>query len=279
MPDLRPPQCPISGETSARRVFVYEAPPPGEVGFRRVAGEPYYREVWQFAVSNHFVSRHAMAVATDYDGAYVDATYRGESGLAATFDRIIALPPAKSDNAGRIARVRSFGATRFPESKSVRLLDIGAGLGVFPYAVKQADWSCTAIDPDPRAVQHLRSRVGVEAVCGDFMQLQGLGPCDVVTLNKVLEHVQDPVAMLRRTHAVLAPGGFVYVELPDGEMAALAGAGREEFFIEHFHVFSFASIVMLANRAGFAPVCVERLQEPSTKFTLRAFLVPDPNAP
>jgi 2-polyprenyl-3-methyl-5-hydroxy-6-metoxy-1,4-benzoquinol methylase len=264
--------------TSARRVFVYEAPPPAEVGFRRPAGEPYYREVWQFDGSNHFVSRHAMSVATEYDGAYVDATYRGESGLAATFERIIALPSAKSDNAGRIARVRAFAASHFSPSKPVRLLDIGAGLGVFPHVVKQAGWACTAIDPDPRAVQHLRTRVGVDAVCGDFMQLQGLGPFDVITLNKVLEHVQDPVAMLCRTHTMLAAGGFVYVELPDGEMAALAGAGREEFFIEHSHVFSFASIVMLANRAGFAPVCVERLQEPSTKFTLRAFVVPDRNA-
>jgi hypothetical protein len=30
---------------------------------------------------------------------------------------------------------------------------------------------------------------------------------------------------------------------------------------------------MLANRAGFHPLSVERLREPSSKFTLRAFLV------
>ena len=78
--------------------------------------------------------------------------------------------------------------------------------------------------------------------------------------------------MLRRSQQFVAPGGFVYLELPDGEMAAEAGAGREEFFVEHLHVFSFVSIAMLADRAGFRPLAVERLQEPSTKFTLRAFL-------
>jgi hypothetical protein len=31
---------------------------------------------------------------------------------------------------------------------------------------------------------------------------------------------------------------------------------------------------MLADRAGFQPIAIERLQEPSTKFTLRAFLSP-----
>jgi SAM-dependent methyltransferase len=277
MADLRPARCPISGTQEAQCVFRYDAPPRGEIGFRRAAGEPYHREVWQFLVSRHYVSRHAMKVATQYDGAYVEATYKDDAGLAATFARIIALPPEKSDNAGRIARVREFAAAHFGADRKPRLLDVGAGLGVFPHVVKQAGWSCTALDPDPRAARHLRDTVGVEAVCGDFMLARDLAGFDVITLNKVLEHVEDPVAMLAKARAALAPGGFVYVELPDGEMAALAGADREEFFIEHLHVFSFASLAMLADRAGFVPVVLERLREPSSKFTLRAFLVPQTN--
>lgn len=274
-PDLRPAACPMCGETSAHRVFVYDGPPAGEVGFRRPPGEPYRREVWQFDRSNHYVSRHAMTVATQYDGAYVDATYKDDAGMAAAFDRIIGLPPGRSDNAARILRIRSFASEHFgPVQRPLRLLDVGAGLGVFPHAVKLAGWECTALDPDERAVRHLRDKVGVSVVCGDFMQADVPGRFDIVTFNKVLEHVEDPIAMLRRALPLLAPGGFVYVELPDGEMAAAEGSGREEFFIEHLHVFSFASIVMLTNRAGFHPRCVERLQEPSSKFTLRAFVVP-----
>lgn len=191
-----------------------------------------------------------------------------------TFQRIVSLPPKKSDNAGRILRLRAFAEKYFQRAADISLLDVGAGLGVFPYVVKQAGWECTALDPDQRAAQHLSEHVGVKAVCGDFMATENLGRFDIVTLNKVLEHTPDPVAMLSRTKQFLKPGGFVYIELPDGEMAALHGAGREEFFIEHLHVFSFASIVMLANRAGFHPLIVERLQEPSTKFTLRAFCSP-----
>lgn len=272
MSDLRPGACPISGLTQARRVFAYDAPPRGEIGFRRKAGEPYRREVWQFAGSNHYVSRHAMSVATDYGGDYVNATYGDAAGLDAAFERVIALPPERSDNAGRIARLRTFAAARFGAGKAVRLLDVGAGLGVFPHAAKQAGWRCTAIDPDPRAVAHMRERIGIEALEGDFMSFAGKGDFDIVTFNKVLEHVADPVAMLRHAAAFLAPGGFAYIELPDGEMAARDGQGREEFFIEHLHVFSFVSIAMLAERASFVPLAVERLQEPSTKYTLRAFV-------
>jgi SAM-dependent methyltransferase len=273
MSELRPEACPITGERDARLVFTYDAPPPGEVGFPRPAGEPYHRELWQFLPSGHFVSRHGMTVDTDYRGSYVDATYDSGAGLAAAFDRITALPPGRSDNHGRIERIREFAGSRPNAVDRRRLLDVGAGTGVFPWAARSIGWDCTALDPDPRAAKHLRERVGVHAVCGEFLETEGLGTFDVITFNKVLEHVQDPVRFLEHSHHFLAPGGFVYIELPDGEEALLRGPEREEFFIEHLHVFSFASIVRLAHRAGFTPVLVERLEEPSTKLTLRAFVV------
>jgi hypothetical protein len=82
------------------------------------------------------------------------------------------------------------------------------------------------------------------------------------------------VAMLARSLDNVAEKGFVYVEVPDGPAAAAAGPEREEFFIEHLHAFSPASLALLADRAGFSLLRVERLHEPSTKFTLAAFLAP-----
>lgn len=274
MPKFRPLRCPISGESNGQLVFSYDQPPKGEVGFRRAAGEPYYREVWQFAESRHYVGVHGMKIATEYDSNYVDASYKNRDGMIGAYQRVIALPPERSDNAGRMARVKSFADSWFRSEKKIHLLDVGAGLGVFPYAVKKTGWHCTAIDPDARAVDHMNETVGVHAVRGDFMKVEGIGQFDIVTFNKVLEHVEDPINMLRRTSGFLKPGGFVYLELPDGEMAAQDGPGREEFFIEHLHAFSFRSIVMLVEKAGFIPVVVERLQEPSTKYTLRAFIRP-----
>ena len=97
MSNLCPAACPISGETQAHLVFTYDAPPQGEIGFRRPAGEPYRREGWQFAGSNHYVSRHAMTVATDYSGDYVNATYGNDAGLRAAIQRVIVLPPERSE--------------------------------------------------------------------------------------------------------------------------------------------------------------------------------------
>jgi len=213
-----------------------------------------------------------MHVSTDYHGSYVDATYEDAVKMAKTFEKIISLPKEKSDNQGRFSAIRDFASSWFSRGTVPSLLDVGAGLGVFPYVVKQAGWPCVAVDPDPRAVAHLQKRVGIQAFCGDFLDLSPAGLFDIITLNKVLEHVPDPVTMLRRVRDWLAPKGFVYVEVPDGEEAFRHGPDREEFTIEHLHVFSLRSLAILAARSGFMVHSLFRLHEPSSKYTLRAFL-------
>lgn len=264
--------CPCA-ERHLVPAFAYTARPAGEIAFP-LAGA-YQREYRRCALCEHWFSHHAMDISALYDGTYVDATYG--AGLRQTYDRIMALPAERSDNLGRVAAVRDFAERRFAGARPApRLLDVGAGLGVFPARMKDAGWHCTALDPDPRAAAHARDTVGVAAVTGDFRALAGqLGAFDVVSFNKVLEHVEDPVAMLATSRPLVADGGFVYVELPDVN-AAIEGKGREEFFIEHHHVFSAASVSLLSTRAGFHLLALEALREPSGKYTLRAFLEPAP---
>ncbi len=152
-----------------------------------------------------------------------------------------------------------------------RLLDVGAGLGVFPFRMKQAGWDCVALDMDERLAGHHRDVVGVQAMTGDVRSVEGLAAFDLVTFNKVLEHVPEPVEMLASVGRLLTPDGLVYVELPDGEAAQAEGKEREEFLLGHMHVFSFASYALLIANAGFELLMCERLREPSTKFTLRGF--------
>ena len=252
--------------------FKYNTPPAGETRFD-IGVQSYCRAYSCCRLCGHWYSDHKMDLTSLYSGAYVESTYGDR--MRETFDRILTLPAEKSDNAGRVARVIGFAAHFFPSGKMPTLLDVGSGLGVFPYRMKEAGWNCSALDPDPRAVAHLKDVVGVQAVNGNFMSIGTdlLGTFDVITFNKVLEHVEDPVTMLSKASRYLNPGGFVYVEVPDGEAAASEGPGREEFFIEHHHVFSMASLAMMASRAGFCALDIERLREPSTKFTLRSFLV------
>jgi 2-polyprenyl-3-methyl-5-hydroxy-6-metoxy-1,4-benzoquinol methylase len=265
----------LCGGREFATVFNYREPPPGEVRFG-LGSTPYSREIRRCAQCGHFLSLHDIDMRYLYSGQYVDATYGGD-GLKRAFDRINALPEERSDNVGRVRRVVDFCSVHFSkmlaEGRKPSVLDVGSGLCVFLHRLsKQTGWACTALDPDSRAARHASECAGVTGVCGDFMHARDMGHFDMITFNKVLEHVSDPVGMLARARTFLSPGGLVYVELPDGEAAAVAGAGREEFFIDHHHVFSAKSFRVLATKAGFDASAIESLQEPSTKYTLRGFL-------
>jgi SAM-dependent methyltransferase len=265
--------CPIA---QLSVVHVFEQPPAGEIPFAAIQGQPYRRQLLRCGRCGHFVSWHSLHDGSLYTGDYVTANYADEAGIRRTFDRINNLPPEQSDNVARVRRIQEFAAGHFaaerPRPWSV--LDVGSGLGVFPHRMKQAGWACTALDPDPRSARHARETVGVQAVCGSFGEVDDLGTFDLITFNKVLEHVREPATLLARSGQHLAPGGFVYVELPDGEAAFADSPAREEFFIDHFHVFSLTSLAQLASRAGLQVRAIERLREPSGKYTLRAFLAP-----
>lgn len=265
------PCCPVTDAKDWVEVKTYSAPPAGETDF---GFSPYLRTLFRSPSTGHVVNRHGMDLSDLYAGDYWDRTYGGGK-MARTFDKIMALPPQHSDNRGRVAFVDGYCAAQGLDPKT--LLDVGSGLAVFPAVMREAGWIATALDPDPRSARHAEEKAGVEGLVADFMAEMPDRRFSLISFNKVLEHVPDPVAMLGRAKDVLEPGGRVYVELPDGE-AALASEGpdREEFFIEHYCAFSALSYAMLVQRAGFRLDLLERLIEPSGKYTLRGFMTPAP---
>ena len=273
MPTLH---CPCNG-AYIREAFSYDAPPEGETRFD-LKGVCYKRAYDRCELCEHFFARHAMDLTALYSAEYVDATYGGVEGMRRRLETLQALPPDRSDNAGRVSRILEYAQTALQErSVPLSVLDVGAGIGVFPAAMKQAGWQVTAVEPDARTAGHLRAAVGVSAIAGTLCELdpERVGRFDVVTFNKVLEHVEDPAALLRKGAEFVDAGGFLYVELPD-VAAAADGPGREEFFIEHHHVFSSQSFAAVADRAGLSVQTIERLREPSGKWTMRGFMIPRP---
>lgn len=274
-PEAAPVACGMCAARGFTHVARFTEPPQGETRF---GFEDYARTLWRCDCCGHIVNRHSLDLDTLYVGQYRDATY-GDA-LKGTFERIMALPSGRSDNRQRVARIHQW--CRFQRLPCPgRALDVGSGLGVFPAAMREMGWQVVALDPDPVACDHLRDVAEVETWCGSFSPDDDFTPpdgrrFDLISFNKVLEHIVPMVATLARAHRFLAPGGQVYLELPDGEGAlADAGPDREEFFVEHHCAFSLPSFSLLARRAGYRVEMLERVREPSGKFTLRGFLSPD----
>ncbi|CEF48510.1 unnamed protein product [uncultured bacterium] len=258
--------------------FEYDQPVAGEIVFAHGRQGNYRREVHRCGLCGHFIELHDFDDSDLYAHDYVDATYGDSEGMRRAFERVMALDESRSDNAGRVRNVldvfdRHAGGRMAP-GRAPSVLDVGSGLCVFLHRMKAAGWDCTALDVDPRQAEHAERVAGVRALCADFLTTDQLGRYDLITFNKVLEHVNDPVSMLAHAAGRLRAGGLVYVEVPDGEAAMAEGREREEFLLGHRHVFSAASLCLLVERAQFRLTELQRLREPSSKFTLRAFLVP-----
>jgi len=266
-----PKSCPFCQGIDFTKSYTFNQPPEGEIDLSFYDGD-YHRVLYCCDVCGHFLSIHDMKIEDLYSGEYVDSSY-GPSGIKPEFDRIIALSPENSDNRRRVDRICDYVLSRLEQNDvQPTLLDVGSGLGVFPHGMKEAGWDCTALDPDQRSSRHANEVIGIDSICGDFMEIDAPGRYDLITFNKVLEHVADPIAMLARAKNYLNPGGIVYVELPDGESAIQDSPQREEFMIEHPHAFSAASVCLLAKHAGFSVQTLEQIREPSSKYTLFTFL-------
>jgi len=262
-------------------VFQYSNPPEGEKLFQATENKTqenkYYREIHRCESCGHFLSVHNMKLDELYSGDYVSTTYGDEAGIRNSFERINTLPVDLSDNLGRVRWINSAYSQFSSGDCSGRVLDVGAGLGVFVFQMRNAGWDCVALEPDENLCSHIKRSVEIKVFSGSFSDesvitdlVEQCGVFDLITFNKVLEHVQDPVSLLTNAKKLLSNDGWVYVELPDGNRAYSEGKGREEFFVEHQHIFSAASISILAERAGFRVKLLESTHEPSNKFTFRA---------
>jgi 2-polyprenyl-3-methyl-5-hydroxy-6-metoxy-1,4-benzoquinol methylase len=202
------------------------------------------------------------------------------SSVAEKYAKIMALPPEKSDNAGRVARIVEFMDhwNYGIRTASRRVLDIGAGTGVFlsrfltSESVRRNDWSATAVEPDPMAAAHLRDLGLFTVIEGLYSASLGLVDFDLCTLNKVVEHVKDPVALLRKAAASLRdPFGVIYVELPDKLTVFHRPASDNILGALHCHLYDPGSVAVLLDRAGLVPMRIDRLFEPSGKISVAAF--------
>ena len=208
--------------------------------------------------------------------SYYEVDFAG-SDIGAKYDLVMNLPSHKSDNAGRVSRILDFVDDWFTGHSTPvrRLLDIGAGTGVFLSRFKQQSpdsWSLTALEPDPDAARHLRKLDLFPVIEAMFQGQEELTGFDLITLNKVLEHIQDPAAFLSQVVAGLQPAdGLIYVEVPDRITAWLRPPSDNILGSLHCHLYDPTSLATVLHKTGLEVLKVDRIKEPSGKLTVYAF--------
>ena len=90
-----------------------------------------------------------------------------------------------------------------------------------------------------------------------------LGAYNYVQIAHVLEHVSEPLALVKRVSNYVSPSGYLYIEVPqeltDAQITRLkSDPSRSVLYVhEHINVYCPSSVTALAHAAGLDPVRVE----------------------
>jgi len=131
-----------------------------------------------------------------------------------------------------------------PDLGTRRVLDVGGGHAhVFDCLQRIArDVSYTCVEADARVREEVRRR-GIPEVYASIEDVQDK-PFGMVILSHVLEHVPDPVGMLRRCVSLLGPDGKVFVEVPNLDDRFKTNLGP------HLYVFNGRALRAVCEAAG-----------------------------
>lgn len=137
--------------------------------------------------------------------------------------------------------------------RSPRILDIGCGYGDLLIYFKSRGCVVKGVDLDERAVSEGR-RLGLDLVPGTGFELDpAQGTFDRVILCHSLEHVPDPLRLLKHAGRLLAPGGEIHIAVPNGDSADFEQQGILWGHLSHpLHnwFFNASTLAGLVERTG-----------------------------
>jgi len=149
-------------------------------------------------------------------------------------------------------------ALRF--SKKVgKLLEIGSSNGVMLDIFRENGWQTWGVEPSKNA--EIAKRKGHKIVNGFFEKAKlPKNYFDLVIANHTLEHMDNPVLVLKKIHSLLKSGGVAYVDVPNAGGIASRILGKRWPYrlpLEHKHQFTKDLLSKIFKESGFKVVHFE----------------------
>jgi SAM-dependent methyltransferase len=160
-----------------------------------------------------------------------------------------------ANDEGEIAEAKRTGLLRhirIPDG--LRLLDVGCGGGRFLRIAKKLGAIEQGVEPSAYAAD-VAKKQGLNVFHGTIEDFAAHteNTFDIITANHVVEHVPDPVKTLETMKKLLAPGGFIWISVPNAAYPisrALKGYWHSSDLPYHLMQFSPDSIAKAGNLAG-----------------------------
>lgn len=144
-------------------------------------------------------------------------------------------------------------------AKKGRLLDVGCATGFFLNSARENGWSVEGVEVSDFAADFARKRFDLQVYKGDISTINlPKNRYDVITLWDVIEHVTDPINVLKHLRMNLTDNGILVITTPDADSipARLAKHMWMGYKLsdEHLMYLSKKTIENLLERAGLAMI-------------------------
>jgi SAM-dependent methyltransferase len=128
------------------------------------------------------------------------------------------------------------------------LLDIGGGNGYVAKGLTETGVACALLEPGIDGALAARAR-GVDPVICARLEDLGMAPGSVgaAGMFDVLEHIEDEAGALQQVHALLRPGGLLFLTVP--AYAFLHSA--DDVAAGHFRRYTLRSLRRAVSGSGF----------------------------
>lgn len=130
-----------------------------------------------------------------------------------------------------------------------RLLEVGVGSGGFLRAARAAGFEAMGCELSAPLARRVEADTGVPVHGGDLASLPERA-FDVVCMHHVLEHVRDPVALLRKACERLKPGGLLHLAVPNGACWHARLSGWNYYVYYHLAYFDASALRHAVTSAG-----------------------------
>jgi SAM-dependent methyltransferase len=140
--------------------------------------------------------------------------------------------------------------------KTGKLLDVGCATGEFLNSMsKSGRWQLLGIEIDQAAADIARRNYQLEILNGTvFSETLPSNYYDVVTLWEVLEHIHNPLEILKRINNLITPDGYLIIRLPNLSSFDAACFGKYWAGYDsprHLYIFDPGTIQKMMEKAGF----------------------------
>ncbi len=140
------------------------------------------------------------------------------------------------------------------------LLDVGCGRGDFLVAMKRLGWNVLGVEMDPVSAAITRSRdIPVQTASFEAADIAAES-VDHITMNHVIEHFYDPIAVIRKCYRILKAGGTMVLYAPNAQSLGHRLFGRHWLALDpprHLYTYACRNLRVLLGKGGFTRATIK----------------------